>query len=89
MRHLLLAAAFVLGLSPAMAQDGKGLIERGAELFLRGLFSDIGPALEELRALIDDMQNYEAPVRLPNGDILIRRRPEAPAPEPQGPQIDL
>lgn len=90
-------------------QEGKSLIERGAELFLRGLFSELrpqldemsksmqqavqemGPALEQLRALIDDMQNYEAPVRLPNGDILIRRKPDAPepAPETEGPQIEL
>ena len=48
---------------------------------------DLGPALEQLRALIDDMQNYEAPVRLPNGDILIRRKPEAAPPGP--PEMEL
>lgn len=39
---------------------------------------EMGPALRELAAMLGDVRNYEAPVRLPNGDILIRRRPEAP-----------
>lgn len=30
--------------------------------------------------MVGDIRNYEAPVKLPNGDILIRRRPE-PLPE--------
>lgn len=111
-RSFLAACALMAALSPALAQEadmheGKGLIERGVELFMRGLFSELrpqlddmatsmqdavrelGPALEQLRALVDDAKNYEAPVRLPNGDILIRRKPDAPAPEPEGPQIEL
>jgi hypothetical protein len=44
--------------------------------------------------MIGDFQNYEAPVKLPNGDILIRRKPDAPVtplaprPGPNG-EIDL
>lgn len=38
----------------------------------------IAPALEKMMALVDDMTNYEMPVMLDNGDILIRRKPDAP-----------
>lgn len=48
---------------------------------------EIGPALRGLLALIDDVQNYEAPERLPNGDVILRRKPGAPPPPdlPQAP----
>lgn len=42
--------------------------------------------VEGLRMLMDQLQSYEAPEVLPNGDIIIRRRPPAeeskPAPKP-------
>lgn len=44
----------------------------------------LGPALQALAAQIDDIRNYGAPERLPNGDILIRRNPDAPPPPPFG-----
>ena len=40
------------------------------------------PALSELGGVMDDIANYERPERLPNGDILIRRRADAPPPPP-------
>jgi len=58
----------------------------------------LGPKLKEILALIDDVRNYQAPERLPNGDILIRRVPGAPQPPsltapddraPKGPVTDL
>ena len=45
----------------------------------------IDPFLSELRGLLGDLSGWEAPEVLPNGDILIRRRPRSPAeplPEP-------
>lgn len=42
----------------------------------------MGPALAELMTHIDDMRNYDAPEILPNGDIIIRRNPDAPVYEP-------
>ena len=43
------------------------------------------PAMEELSRLMDDIGNYEMPPeRLPNGDILIRRKADAPPPPPLG-----
>ena len=87
--------------APAVAQDEApdlpeeetpGLMQRGAEMFLRGLMNEMGPSLREMElalkdvqpeirkllALVDDLRNYQAPERLPNGDILIRRKPDAP-----------
>ena len=43
---------------------------------------NIAPAMEKLMALVDDMTNYDMPVMLENGDILIRRKPDAPKVEP-------
>ncbi|MBW6506249.1 MAG: AAA+ family ATPase [Rhodobacteraceae bacterium] len=50
------------------------------------------PALRELFAMIGDIRNYEAPERLPNGDILLRRKPDAPpltGPLKPGETVDL
>jgi hypothetical protein len=94
---------------PAAAQtadEGPSLMERGAEMFLRGLMEEaepaltemerafreiepslraMGPALRDLVAMIEDIGNYDAPLRLPNGDILIRRKPGAPPLNPPAP----
>lgn len=67
-------------------QDGLSLLEQGARLFFRGLADEMEPALKglaeniepamrELLGLIDDFDAYEMPERLPNGDIIIRRKP--------------
>jgi hypothetical protein len=57
---------------------------------------DLEPMARELAALLGDVRNYDPPERLPNGDIIIRRKPGAPPPppppgqsEPEPPQIDL
>lgn len=47
----------------------------------------MGPALNTLVETVDSFTYYEAPEILDNGDILIRRRPDAPpyeAPDPAG-----
>jgi hypothetical protein len=40
----------------------------------------IGPMLTRLSRLIDDLPVYEMPEVLPNGDIIMRRKPDGPAP---------
>ncbi len=92
----------------SLMEEGARLLFRGlmAEMEptindMQRALDDIGPALDQigpqLRQLVEmvgDFQNYEAPVRLPNGDILIRRKPAVPAapltpaPGPNG-EIDL
>lgn len=83
-------------------EEGMGLIERGMRSVLDGLLQQMQPAMddlgqaltemrpmaEELMKLIDDIGNYEAPVVLENGDILIRRKPEPPAPLKEG-EVEL
>ena len=77
-------------------EEGVDLLQRGMRSILDGLFTEMQPAIEDMsRALtemkpmadqlfklIDDIGNYEAPVVLENGDILIKRKPAAPAPLP-------
>ncbi len=76
-------------------EEGFNLMEEGAKLLFRGLMQEMEPVLEgmgeavkemeprmrELLALIDDIRNYDAPRMLKNGDILIPRRKEIPAPD--------
>ena len=76
-------------MQPTLDEMGKALQEMEPHL------RELGPKLQQLIALIDDVRNYDAPVMLPNGDILIRRnaplvpRPEAlPQPGPNG-EIEL
>ena len=45
---------------------------------LSSLTSEMGPAMRDLLDLIDEIGNYDAPEVLDNGDILIRRKPDAP-----------
>jgi hypothetical protein len=80
-------------MQPALDEMGKALEEAGPAL--KGLGEEIGPKFRQLIALIDDIENYDAPVMLPNGDILIRRnapllpKPDAlPQPGPNG-EIEL
>ncbi|MEH6836092.1 MULTISPECIES: AAA+ family ATPase [Falsihalocynthiibacter] len=67
--------------------DGADLLEQGLQLLFKELLSQIEPALkdfetfgdelgpkvQELIEMIDDFRNYEAPEKMPNGDIIIRR----------------
>ena len=62
-----------------------------AEPHLDRLGRDLGdtvnslrPVLGDIGKLMDDVKNYQAPERLENGDILIRRRADAPPPPPVG-----
>lgn len=45
--------------------------------------TELGPILADLLQKADDLTNYEQPEVLPNGDIIIRRKPDAPELEVQ------
>ena len=45
---------------------------------LRQFAEEMGPALAQLMHLIDEVGYYTPPEVLPNGDIIIRRRDDAP-----------
>ncbi|MFY0622095.1 MAG: hypothetical protein JXQ89_10400 [Pelagimonas sp.] len=93
-------------------EEGFSLMEEGAKMILRGLMTEMEPALEELEGLaremepamrsfvtemgpamkdlleqVEDWTLYHPPEILPNGDIILRRRPEAEIVPPE--EIDL
>lgn len=82
-------------LDPAI-RELEGIAEE-VEPALREIARQMGPAFAEILSTIDNIRHYEAPVILDNGDILIRRRDEAPpyapredAPlDPPGDEIEL
>jgi hypothetical protein len=68
--------------------DMRPLLEEARPFFEEEML----PFLERLSTLIDDLAAYELPERLPNGDIIIRRSPDAPPvddPEPREGEIEL
>jgi hypothetical protein len=57
-----------------MTEEMIGQLEPALEF----LSTEIGPAFMALVARIDDLRNYAPPEFLDNGDIIIRRKPDAP-----------
>ncbi|MBL4917396.1 AAA+ family ATPase [Tabrizicola sp. DMG-N-6] len=89
--------------TPEVEQEpDPGLIGQGLRRLFEGLLRDMEPALDEmgralqelepiardLAELLGDVRHYDPPERLPNGDIIIRRKPGAPPPPdvPSAPQ---
>ena len=62
--------------------DGSGLMREGLRMMLEGFGAEMAPALDRLRALTDQLDAYEAPEMLPNGDIIIRRKVPLDGTEP-------
>lgn len=123
MKPIVIAFSLALTALPVAAQEdaapeaeapseGFSLMEEGAKLFLKGLQSqmepaldgvedfaskfgpafgsflkEMGPALSEMAGKVEDWSVYEAPEMLPNGDIILRRKPEITLEET--PEIEL
>lgn len=66
---LLLAASLMLA-APAIAEDRLAEAERGAREAIAKLMQSLG-------RMVGAVPSYAAPEVLPNGDILIRRKPKA------------
>jgi hypothetical protein len=93
--------ASLAGPTYAQEDDGTTMMERGAQEFLEGLLREMepawremqgfmdqmGPAMLELMDQIQDWSAYEAPEILDNGDIIIRRKPDAPEKETPAPDL--
>lgn len=70
--------------------DGSSMMDRGVRQFLEGLLLEMEPALDDVRAFLEQMgpameeilkevqdwSAYEPPEFLDNGDIIIRRKPD-------------
>lgn len=89
---------------PGDVSEGLGLLGEGTRLIFEGLMEEMRPMLEQARPyfeedvlpflnrmgeLMDDVTSYELPERLPNGDIIIRRSPDAPEFVPEVNDIEL
>ena len=63
-------------MEPAMRDFSDFADEAGPamQLFLQ----EMGDGLRTIIATVDDLRNYQPPEFLPNGDIVIRRKPDAP-----------
>ena len=84
------ARMFLEGMRREMAPAIEDLrdLTAGMGPMMRSFMDEMGPALAELLGRIDDMTAYEPPELLPNGDIIIRRKPErGPLPPPE--EIDI
>jgi len=103
MKQLLLAALLATTAPPAWAgffdmfedfsEESQEFMEKWAGKFGPS-FEALGPKLDALLDKVDDWTMYELPEVLPNGDIIMRRKPakEIPAPQTQAPEkpgIDL
>lgn len=60
------------------------------KLFMRGLMDEMGPAVEGMEGLMEDLSVYHPPEILPNGDIIIRRKvPVERGPDEEDGKVDL
>ena len=90
----LVIAVFLTAGSPgAMAQSSPELrLPEDLDEKLREMMEELKPALREMLEYIetfkgiDDPRYYGLPEVLPNGDIIIRRRPDAPPYVPREPE---
>ena len=98
----LAAASPVAAQDDGDTERGFDLLREGSRMILEGLMDDMRPMIEDARpffeeemlpfleslgSLIDDLSAYEMPERLPNGDIIIRRSPDRPWPDPEEPEV--
>lgn len=86
------ARMFLEGMRREMApalQDLQNLVETMGPA-MQDFLREMGPALAALLNRVGDLSAYEAPELLPNGDIIIRRKPDAgPLPPPDEGEIDI
>ncbi len=101
---LAVLAAAPLAAQETPAEEGWSLMQQGATLLFDGLRSEMEPALQDMAAafagaepmlrdligMMGDVTRYQAPEILPNGDIIIRRKPaEEMAVQPPAPEVEL
>ncbi|MEO0679395.1 MAG: hypothetical protein AAF192_03160 [Pseudomonadota bacterium] len=86
---LLLAAAQTRAQDDAPAPGGEAQdFSDAARQALEEALERVGPMLQSMLSLLDDVTAYEAPRVLENGDILIPRRRETPADPRPDPETD-
>ena len=96
MRMIRIIALSALLAAPSTVASAQTLENLPDELenALRQMMEDLQPALDEAMKLFKefetnyDPRHYETPEILPNGDIIIRRRPDAPDYKPAPPETE-
>ena len=97
-RSAALITALVLTASPLSADDSRSPLPSDeemqqlgdmAERWMRDFADRMSPMVQQLREIVDDLNAYEAPELLPNGDIIIRRKPDAKVVEDEAPSVEL
>jgi DnaJ like chaperone protein len=90
--RVLLPALVLAGALATQAQEDppagpmERMIEELANQMFREMLGDMAPTLRDLQGLMGEVENYGPPMLLPNGDILIPRKPDAPPPgQPDAP----
>lgn len=89
---LLLMEGILKEMEPAI-EEFEELADKMAPA-LKTFADEMGPKLAEILNEVEDWTAYQPPEMLPNGDIIIRRKPDTPLVEPEtpaepAPQIDL
>lgn len=79
-------------MAPALDDMAQLLEEAGPAM--QEFLAEIGPKLGRVLEEVEDWSVYAAPEVLPNGDIIIRRKPDVPekpesTPDEDLPQVDL
>ncbi|PTX54102.1 hypothetical protein C8N43_2907 [Litoreibacter ponti] len=96
MKQLLIIAALAMP-ATALAEEaetpGFGLdsltpFAEGLRGLMEGLAEDMMPLMEQLADKMSDLNAFEPPEVLPNGDIIIRRKPDAPETPEDAPQVN-
>ncbi|MCR8827139.1 hypothetical protein [Pseudosulfitobacter koreensis] len=82
------AQMFMEGILKEMEPAIEGLSEDFGPA-VRGFAEQMGPALRDLMETVEDWSVYDPPEILPNGDIIIRRKPDAPDYEPREGEIEI
>jgi hypothetical protein len=93
MKRMILIPALMLTLAsaPAQAEEDSTIgrflnllnqFSTDSEDIMQQFLDEMGPALTELQDTISDWSQYAPPEVLPNGDIIIRRKPNAAGEKP-------
>ena len=75
--------------SPSPTEEELQKLGEIAQGWMKQFADRMSPMVEQLKEMVDDLNVYEAPEMLPNGDIIIRRKPKPETTEDGEPSIEL